>query len=134
MCRTLCRAHVSVQPSRGEGFGLIPLQALCAGVPIVATTATGHSEYLQLAAEMPGWRASYSGRVLIRTGPEAPIDDLPGSRAPTVSPVDIANALAEARSRWPLLHAQAQAEAHLWRSNWSWEASLESFVKLLKEP
>lgn len=128
MCRTLCRSHISVQPSRGEGFGLIPLQALCSGVPIVATTATGHSEYLGYPC------TSRQGMVLIRTGDEAPIDDLPGSRAPSVSPWEIASALGFARAEWPRLHAQAQANAHIWRSNWSWEASLESFVKLLKQP
>lgn len=127
MCRTLCRSHVSVQPSRGEGFGMIPLQALCSGVPIVATTATGHSEYLSVAKCPPG-------AILIEPGPEAPIDDLPGSRAPSVSPERIATALERARYAWPSLHAEAQSHADLWRTDWSWEVSLESFVKLLKEP
>lgn len=125
MCRTLARAHVSVQPSRGEGFGLIPLQALCVGVPIVATTVTGHSEYLN--------RQPLPGAALIPTGDLEPIDDLPGSRAPSVSPGLIAASLEIARRTWPKLHAEAQSNAHLWRSNWSWEASLEPFVKLLKE-
>lgn len=127
MCRTLCRAHVSVQPSRGEGFGMIPLQALCSGVPIVATAATGHSEYLSYDKTTPGAE-------LVWTGPDEPIDDLPGSRAPSVRPEAIAVALQTAREDWPRLHAHAQSNAHIWRSNWSWKASLEPFVKLIKDP
>ena len=37
---------VIVQPSRVEGFGLCPLEALCCGVPAVVTTGTGHLAWL----------------------------------------------------------------------------------------
>ena len=38
-------AHVYVQPSRGEGFGLRPLQAMAQGCPTIATNAHGHAAY-----------------------------------------------------------------------------------------
>lgn len=34
-----------VQPSRGEGFGMCPLEARCAGTPVVLTNVTGHREH-----------------------------------------------------------------------------------------
>jgi glycosyltransferase involved in cell wall biosynthesis len=37
--------HVYVQPSRGEGFGLQPLQAMAQGMPTILTDAHGHSSF-----------------------------------------------------------------------------------------
>ena len=41
-------AHCYVQPSRGEGFGLQPLQAIAAGIPTILTDAHGHRAYSRL--------------------------------------------------------------------------------------
>jgi hypothetical protein len=38
-------AHCYVQPSRGEGFGLQPLQAMAQGIPTILTDAHGHSAF-----------------------------------------------------------------------------------------
>lgn len=125
MARTLCRSHVVCQPSRGEGFGLIPLQALCCGVPVVATAVTGHSEYLLSEAHrIPGVQ-------IVATGPERPIDDLPGSKAPTVAPGDIARALWRARDLWGEMQSRLLVNAPVWQAHWSWEVSLYSFMTLL---
>lgn len=42
-----CDVFVSV--SRGEGFGLMPLQAISAGVPTIVSDAHGHREFSDLA-------------------------------------------------------------------------------------
>lgn len=41
-------AHCYLQPSRGEGFGLQPLQAIAQGLPTVLTDAHGHADFAQL--------------------------------------------------------------------------------------
>lgn len=41
-------AHVYVQPSRGEGFGLQPLQAVAQGLPTILTAAHGHAGFAHL--------------------------------------------------------------------------------------
>lgn len=41
-------AHCYVGPSRGEGFGLMPLQALAQGTPTILTAAHGHDSYAHL--------------------------------------------------------------------------------------
>lgn len=41
-------AHCYLQPSRGEGFGLQPLQALAQGCPTVLTAAHGHDAFAHL--------------------------------------------------------------------------------------
>lgn len=41
-------AHCYLQPSRGEGFGLQPLQAIAQGCPTILTNAHGHASYAHL--------------------------------------------------------------------------------------
>ena len=41
-------AHCYLQPSRGEGFGLQPLQAIAQGLPTILTDAHGHAEFSHL--------------------------------------------------------------------------------------
>ncbi len=123
MARSLCQSHVVCQPSRGEGFGLVPLEALCSGVPVVATTVTGHSEYMN-----PRPR----GLEEIPTGLMAPLDDLPGSQAPSLAPLDIARALVRARDDWRTLWMWSQNESTALRANWQWACQLGHFADLLK--
>ena len=40
--------HVYLQPSRGEGFGLQPLQAMAMGRPTILTNAHGHESFAHL--------------------------------------------------------------------------------------
>lgn len=41
-------AHCYLQPSRGEGFGLQPLQAIAQGIPTILTDAHGHADFAHL--------------------------------------------------------------------------------------
>lgn len=41
-------AHCYIQPSRGEGFGLQPLQAMALGLPTILTAAHGHESFAPL--------------------------------------------------------------------------------------
>ena len=38
-------AHAYLQPSRGEGWGMMPHQALASGMPVVISDCPGHREY-----------------------------------------------------------------------------------------
>ena len=40
--------HCYLQPSRGEGFGLQPLQAIAQGIPTILTDAHGHKDFSHL--------------------------------------------------------------------------------------
>lgn len=40
--------HCYLQPSRGEGFGLQPLQAIAQGIPTILTDAHGHASFAHL--------------------------------------------------------------------------------------
>jgi glycosyltransferase involved in cell wall biosynthesis len=112
--------HVVVQPSRGEGFGMIPLESRACGVPIVSTICTGHSEHMS---------ASTPGVILVDTGAPAPIDDGPGAMAPSLTSADIASSLARAREHWPRWHKAAQAAAPSVGVSWSWRAVTETWLQ-----
>jgi glycosyltransferase involved in cell wall biosynthesis len=104
--------HIVCQPSRGEGFGFVPVEARACGVPICATSATGHSEHV--AEGQPGV-------VVVKTGEQAEVDDGPNGMAPSLRWEDVAAALADAYERWPLLSSQAFLAADAWRERWSWD-------------
>lgn len=47
------RAHCYLQPSRGEGFGMQPLQAIAQGLPTILTGAHGHASFAHLGYGIP---------------------------------------------------------------------------------
>ncbi len=46
-------AHCYVGPSRGEGWGMQPLQAMAQGMPTILSDAHGHSEFSHLGIPIP---------------------------------------------------------------------------------
>ena len=116
----LYRNHDLVcQPSRAEGFGLVPLEARCCGVPVCITACTGHAEHID--SDMPGV-------VIVPHGPTELIDDGPGALAPTVDELDIACALDICYNRRVELKAQALAAAAALRQRWSWESVCQQWL------
>jgi glycosyltransferase involved in cell wall biosynthesis len=115
----LCRqSHLVAQPSRAEGFGLVPLEAAASGVLPLMTTATGHAEYEE---DVKG--------IYVFSGPSAPIDDGPGATAPELRAEDVKEALAlsyEGHTRW---RVEARERAPHIRKAWSWERVTETFLK-----
>lgn len=112
--------HMVVQPSRAEGFGSVPLEALCTGTPIVATACTGHADYM-----VP----TPAGAVVVPHGELAPSDDGPGALAPAVSVDAIAEALVRARDEWPRLLVAAIESAPALAERWSWRRVTELALK-----
>lgn len=111
--------HVVCQPSRGEGFGLVPLEARACGVSVIATACTGHEEHV---------REGLPGVVVVPHGPEALVDDGPGATAPMVDPEAIAAALGYCHACYDSIASQAYAAAPFVRSEWSWAAVTRSFL------
>lgn len=123
MCEYYQQFNLVCQPSRAEGFGLSPLEALASGVPVCATICTGHAEYLTEHTK---------GLVVVRHGPEAPVDDAPEgevSSAPTVPVTTLAYALAFAYANWIALAHEAFDRASRLSTDWSWPAVTEQWLK-----
>lgn len=51
-------AHCYLQPSRGEGFGLQPLQAIATGRPTILTNAHGHASFAHLGIGISAEKAA----------------------------------------------------------------------------
>lgn len=110
-----------VQPSRAEGFGLVPLEARACGVPVVQTRCTGH------ATHPPG-----RGVVVVNHGIHSDSDDYPGSRAPTVTENDVYLALKCMLGNWEEIKQHAVADAPQIAREWSWAKQSENAVKQMK--
>lgn len=117
-------AHVVCQPSRAEGFGMVPLEALCSGVPIVATGTTGHGQYIK--------EEGYPlGNAYVYSGDDGPSDDYVGATAPMVKVDEICNALEYARSEWEMLQADAKEQAPALTEKWTWHKQNEPALRKL---
>lgn len=57
------QSDVFVAPSRGEGFGLIPLQAIALGVPTIVTATSGQAQFAHLATAVCRHRSHRSDSI-----------------------------------------------------------------------
>jgi hypothetical protein len=56
------QADLWVCPSRGEGFGLIPLQAIACGKPTIITATSGQAQFAHHALDvLPHWKSASGG-------------------------------------------------------------------------
>jgi len=124
MAILLSSAHVVCQPSRGEAYGLCPPEALCCGVPIVATNCTGHADWLGTGRP---------GAVVVPTGPLVAIDDLPGAVGPSLDATDVADALRAAYEDWLRLAGSAERGASWSGAELAWPRQLAPFVNMLRQ-
>lgn len=116
--------HAVCQPSRGEGFGLVPLEALSCGVPVVMTDCTGHSEYANLVRR---------GIVSVLTGPDAAIDDGPEAKAPSLDVEHLLVAIGMMHEGWSSLHDGAMWMADHLRAGWSWRMVTERWLRMKED-
>lgn len=67
-------ADLFLAPARGEGFGLIPLQAIAAGIPTIITATSGQAQFAHLATAVVSHKPKQS--LLGGHWDEANVDEL----------------------------------------------------------
>lgn len=128
-----------VQPSRAEGFGMVPLEARAAGVPVIMTDGTGHQEHVPTpeSHDRLGFNGGYVtavGVVVITTERQLElIDDGPDARAPVVREQAIMNALESASSLRHVLRPWASLWASAVQTHWSWASVTRRFLNGFRE-
>jgi glycosyltransferase involved in cell wall biosynthesis len=114
MARTLRATDLLLAPSRAEGFGLCPIEALSCGTPAVVTDCTGHAEW---ARTIP------KGTRIVETGDMAPCPPGPGL-APSLDVVHLADVIEAALVELPILQQEALDASPKVRQRWSWNNAL----------
>jgi glycosyltransferase involved in cell wall biosynthesis len=122
LCVGMSSYHAVVQPSRAEGFGLVPLEARACGIPVAMTGCTGHSDH-----------AGGPGVVLVRHQASGKSDDYSGATAPVVTASDVYDAMNELYEGWKGLEEDARQHAETLRHDWSWERRAESAIEELEK-
>ncbi len=114
-----------IQPSRAEGFGLVPLEARACGTPVVMTNGTGHDDH--------GRVPTPKGCVRIAPSDMGESDDYWGAQALVVPPDRIAEQVSEALQRLDTLSKEAEEVAPLIQEHWTWKAGAQEFVNRMQE-
>lgn len=113
-------AHCYLQPSRGEGFGLQPLQAIAVGRPTILTDAHGHASFAHLglgisAAAKPAeyfiygdagdwWEPSYD---------------------------ELCEQMWDVYKNWGAHADRAKKSAAIVADNWTWANTTDRFIEIL---
>jgi glycosyltransferase involved in cell wall biosynthesis len=122
--RLLGSVHCVVYPSRGEGFGLVPLQAIACETPVIAPYASGMTEYL-----------SNNTATLVKTsgmsrGPSW--DNQPGYYY-DIDEKDLTQKLIDVRENWQKKREMLAHHASAFRRRFSWSNVVRPFVEELKQ-
>lgn len=119
--------HVYVSASSGEGFGLVPLEAMSAGAAVVATDWGGHTDWLKSSPAYP-----------LRVAKEVPAtqyNNIYGGDAIWAQPdvEHLASLLRHCYENQDEVHERGLAGATHIRENWTWECAGRRACKALWE-
>lgn len=114
--------HAVAAPSRGEGFGLVPLEARACGVPVLATTCTGHADHVLTPRHSTGDPQALlaPGVIEVHTGELEAIDDGEGALGPSLRSQSVAASLERAYHGWAGYAADTRSYAAHLLERWSW--------------
>lgn len=116
--------HLIAQPSRSEGFGLIPLEARACGIPAMYSRSTGHLDHFPISPHTRGC-------LEIEVGGLADSDDYWGAKAPALKEQGIYQGLVDAYVGWEELNILAGNQASFVQKSWAWELITESATREL---
>ena len=111
-----------IQPSRGEGFGMVPLEARVIGVPTIITSIAGHSEHYAPGVDTEVPVGPY--KPLITQGNE-------NGFAPSVEAHHIEVAVRNFMNDRARICESTRVWAERFRDLWSWKNTLKPLMKIV---
>lgn len=119
---------VIAQPSRAEGFGLVPLEGLVTGVPALVSVQCGHGQWA-LDARTGNPKDAIETVALGEPGP--PFFE-PGA-CPTLDERVMREAIDRTYQSAAVLVRQAERDAEIWHREWSWPLVTAEWMQTIKE-
>lgn len=118
------QVHCTVHPSKGEGFGLVPLESMACETPVITPTHTGMADYV-----------SDDNAIVMRTGRmiRAPRTQIQCGRYFSVDEEHLVECLRYAREHWTEERDKLKKIAGDIRRCSTWSAVLVPFVDLVGE-
>lgn len=116
-------AHCYVQPSRGEGFGLQPMQAMAQGCPTILTDAHGHASFAHLGIPIPATLTKAGYFIYGDAGQwwEPDLDAL-------------VEAMRDVYFNYEDALLKAKISAEEIAEHWTWETTARRFLEILHDP
>lgn len=112
--------HAYVQPSRGEGFGLQPLQAIGVGRPTILTNAHGHASYAHLGIGLD-WSPVHSDEFLFGEAGDWWEPDYD----------QLCETMWDVYKNWSGYADRARVNAEVVARDWTWAKMTDRFVEIL---
>ena len=128
-------ASVGINPTSGEGFGLIPLEQMASGLPVFVTYATGTTEYLPDPESMkPGEEVYIPIRTLemrsLVGAPQAGKFEVGRVERPTYE--DVRRSLKWAFENQDEIQAMGERAARYVRANFTYRHAADKLLRVLE--
>jgi glycosyltransferase involved in cell wall biosynthesis len=117
-----------VFPTRGEGFGLTPLEAMATGVPAIVTNWSGPVEYMN---DNVGWRLDHTMDKAVDFTEKVYKEDCGEWAIPSVD--HLVQLMREAYDNEELTKKKGAAAAEYVRTKWLWSKQIHLFEKALNK-
>lgn len=133
--KLLQRCHVSLCCSRGEGFGMMPLEVGLTGMPSVVTNWSGFTDYINPQCFRPlKYRLSEPGQDFISTSPFVKKMRMPPAAQDAIPDIDdLKEAMKFFYENRQAAAAMGQRAHEYVKTNWGWERCTEQFVQACKQ-
>jgi glycosyltransferase involved in cell wall biosynthesis len=121
--RRYSNVHCVVHPSKGEGFGLIPFQAIACERPVIAPAATGMADFLNDSNALP---VRTAGRIRgIGQGNQV-------GYYYSIDEKHLCELMREVYDNWPKHYKRAREVGPLFREKHQWNRTLSGLVRVLQ--
>lgn len=113
-------AHCYLQPSRGEGFGLQPLQAIALGLPTILTNAHGHESFAHLGIPIGATESKADYFIY---------GDAGNWWEPNLE--ELCEAMFDVYMNWEAHVQRAKVSAEIAAKDWTWRNTTDRYMEIL---